>query len=88
MRITDIKISLRDDLKLKAFATVTLDDCIVIRGLKIIRSADRLFVAMPARRGADGTFRDLAHPIDPGSRQAFEEQVLGEYQRALQAATG
>jgi stage V sporulation protein G len=81
MRISDIKISLRDDAKLKAFATVTLDDCFVIRGLKIIQSTDRVFVAMPSRRGADGTFRDIAHPIDADSRRVFEDRVLGEYER-------
>ena len=81
MRISEIKISLRDDAKLKAFATVTLDDCFVIRGLKIIQSADRVFVAMPSRRGSDGAFRDVAHPIDADSRRAVEDRVLGEYER-------
>ena len=37
MHITEVRISLRDDVKLKAFASITLDDCFVIRGLKIIK---------------------------------------------------
>jgi len=80
MKITDVQISLRDaDEKLKAFATVTLDECFVIRGLKIISSASRLFVAMPARRKPDGSYQDIAHPIDVQARRMFEEEVLAEY---------
>ena len=37
MDITEVRISMRDDAKLKAFASITLDDCFVIRGLKIIK---------------------------------------------------
>ncbi|MFQ5601371.1 MAG: SpoVG family protein [Candidatus Krumholzibacteriia bacterium] len=81
MRITHVKISLKDDEKLKAFATVTLDDCFVVRGLKVIHGAGRLFVAMPARRKHDGSFQDIAHPIHAEARRLFEDRVLDEYQR-------
>ena len=50
MEITEIRISLRDDNKLKAFASITLDNCFVVRGLKIIEGAKGTFVAMPSRR--------------------------------------
>lgn len=83
MRITEVRISLRDDDKLKAFATVTLDDCFVIRGLKVIQASRRLFVAMPARRKPDGTFQDVAHPINAATRLYVEREVLDAYHRAL-----
>jgi stage V sporulation protein G len=83
MRITEVRISLRDDEKLKAFATVTFDDCFVVRGLKVIGAARGLFVAMPARRRPDGTFQDVAHPIHAAARAALERAVLGAYERAL-----
>ena len=86
MRITEVKISLRDDEKLKAFATVTFDDCFVIRGMKIIQASRGLFVAMPTRRKPDGSFQDVAHPIHAQARAMLEQAVLGAYEQALRAA--
>jgi stage V sporulation protein G len=79
MKITEIRVSLRDDEKLKAFVSVTLDNCFVIRGMKIIRGNKGLFVAMPSRRKPDGTFQDLAHPINNSTRRWFEEEILEAY---------
>lgn len=55
MNITEIRVKLvrgnRD--KLRGFASVTVDDCLVIRDLKVIEGAARLFVAMPSRKLCD-----------------------------------
>jgi stage V sporulation protein G len=88
MRISEVRISLRDDDKLRAFATVTLDDCFVIRGLKVIQGSQRLFVAMPARRRPDGTFQDVVHPINAATRLYLEREVLDAYQRAVRDGGG
>jgi len=87
MEITEIRISLRDDNKLKAFASITLDNCFVVRGLKIIEGGKGIFVAMPSRRKPDGTYQDIAHPINNGTRDSMEAQIVAEYQRQLQQAT-
>ena len=87
MEITEIRVTPRDDGKLKAFASITLEDCFVIRGLKIIEGQGRLFVAMPSRKRDDGTFQDVAHPITPEFRKDLEQLVLGEYNRLLVAET-
>jgi len=79
MRITDVHITPRNDARLRAVATVTLDRCLVVRGLRIIHVAGRRFVAMPARRAADGRFQDIAHPIHATARKMIEERVLHEY---------
>jgi len=84
MRITEVKISLRDDEKLKAFATVTFDACFVVRGMKIIHAARGLFVAMPARRKPDGSYQDVAHPIHAQARAELETRVLAAYHDALE----
>jgi stage V sporulation protein G len=84
MKITEIRVSLRDDEKLKAFVSVTLDNCFVIRGMKIIRGNKGLFVAMPSRRKPDGTFQDLAHPINNSTRRWFEEEILEAYRLELE----
>ncbi|MGH7726548.1 MAG: septation protein SpoVG family protein [Candidatus Eiseniibacteriota bacterium] len=82
LRITEVRVSLRDDAKLKAFASITLEDCFVIRGLKVIEgNNNRMFVAMPSRKRPDGKHQDLAHPIKKEMRQLIEDVVIGEYQR-------
>ncbi len=80
MEITEIRISLRDDNKLKAFASITLDNSFVIRGLKIIEGAKGLFVAMPSRKRPDGTYQDVAHPINNETRDWMEEQIIAKYE--------
>ncbi|MFO7654763.1 MAG: septation regulator SpoVG [Candidatus Krumholzibacteriia bacterium] len=84
MEITEIRITLRDDNKLKGFASITLDDCFVIRGLKIIEGASGLFIAMPSRKRKDGTFQDIAHPINMTTREWLENQVIATYKREVQ----
>ena len=79
MHITEVRISLRDDAKLKAFASITLDDCFVIRGLKIIKGQTGTFVAMPSRKRKDGDYQDIAHPINNSTRKWMEDIVLEKY---------
>jgi stage V sporulation protein G len=79
MDITEVRVSLRDDQKLKAFVSITLDDCFVIRGLKIIEGADGMFVAMPSRKRKDGDYQDVAHPINNKTRAWMEEIILNAY---------
>lgn len=84
MEITEVRISLRNDDKLKAFASVTFDDCFVVRGLKIIEGANgSTFVAMPSRKRNDGTYQDIAHPVNNQTRQKIEARILGEYAKEV-----
>jgi stage V sporulation protein G len=87
MEITEIRVSPRQDGKLKAFASITLGNCFVVRGLKIIEGQGRLFVAMPSRRKADNTFQDICHPITNEFRFELEERILAEYHRMLDSQT-
>ena len=83
MEITEVRISLRNDDKLKAFASITFDDCFVVRGLKIIEGANGTFVAMPSRKRNDGTYQDVAHPVNNQTRQKIEARILSEYATEL-----
>ena len=58
IEITDVQITLAGDVaagneKLLAWATIELSGCFVIHNLRIIRSGDRVFVAMPSRKLAN-----------------------------------
>jgi stage V sporulation protein G len=84
MEITEIRITLRNDDKLKAFVTMTLDNSFVVRGMKIIKGSKGLFVAMPNRRKPDGTYQDLVHPINRKTRNMMERQIIAKYQEELE----
>jgi stage V sporulation protein G len=86
MRITEVRVSLREDAKLKAFASITLDDSFVIRGLKIIEGKTGTFVAMPSRRRKDGEYQDIAHPINNDARAEMERIILEEYRKERERA--
>jgi len=79
MEITEVRVYPVDEEKLKAYVTVTLDGCFVIRDLKVIQGATGLFVAMPAKRRKDGTFKDVAHPLNAQTRERFERAILAAY---------
>ncbi len=83
VEITEVRVSLRNDEKLKAFVSITLNDSFVIRGLKVIRGNTGLFVAMPSRKRPDGQHQDLAHPINDAARKYLTDKVMAEYEREL-----
>ena len=79
VEITEIRVTLRDEERLKGFANVTFDDAFVIRGMKIIQGNNGFFVSMPSRKRPDGTYQDIAHPINSDMRRMIEERVLEAY---------
>ena len=83
MEITEVRVNLQDEEVLKAFVSITLDDEFVVRGLKVIQGAEGRFVAMPARKKRDGTFQDIAHPINHETREYMESVILTEFDRAV-----
>lgn len=88
MKITDVRVRLvnKDDSKLKAVASITIDDCFVIHDVKIIDGNDGFFIAMPSRKTADGEFKDVAHPIKSETRNEIIESVLEAYKNEVAKA--
>ena len=68
--------------RLRAVVSITIDDAFAVHELRVIEGKDGLFVAMPSREANDGTFRDLAHPINTETRAAIEKAVLDKYNAA------
>ncbi len=83
MELTDVRVSPVNEEKLKAFVNITIDDCFIVRDLKIINGKNGLFVSMPSRRRKDGTFRDIAHPLNNETREMVEQRILSEYEKIL-----
>ncbi len=84
MEVTEVRVFPVNEEKLKAYVTITFDDCFVVRDLKVINGNNGLFVAMPSKKRKDGTFKDTAHPLNNETRKMIEEKVLAEYEREIQ----
>lgn len=85
MKITEVRITLRDEPKLKAFVDVVFDDTFVVHGMKVIKGKEDFFIAMPNKKGKDGVFRDMAHPINSEMRTKLEAAILNAYEAKLKA---
>ena len=85
MKITDVRIRFvkKDDSKLKAVASITIDDCFVIHDIKIIEGNEGYFIAMPSRKTGEGEYKDIAHPINTETRQEVIDAVLEAYKNQL-----
>ena len=83
MEITDVKVIPVDDEKLKAFVSIVFDQCFVVTDIKIIHGPKGLFVSMPSKKRKDGTFKDIAHPLNNQMRQYLEERVLSVYRQQV-----
>ena len=81
MKITDVRVRIvqKEESKLKAVASITFDDCFVVHDIKVIEGQEGNFIAMPSRKGADGKYNDIVHPINTETRQTIIEAVLNAY---------
>ncbi len=86
MEITEIRLTIRNEDKLKAFANVTFDNALVVRGLKIISGNKGLFISMPSKKRPNGTYQDIAHPINTEMRRMVEKAVLEAYEKEINKA--
>jgi len=88
MEITEVRVFPVNEEKLRAYVTITFDQCFVIRDLKIIQGATGLFVSMPSKKRKDGTYRDIAHPINNETRRMIEEKIIAEYHKMVAEGGG
>ena len=87
MQITDVRVRRfeKEGNRMKGIATVTLDNCFIVTDIRIIDGEKGLFIAMPSRKTATGGYRDIAHPINPEVRKMFDETIIAEYKKVLEA---
>ncbi|MEK6600253.1 MAG: septation regulator SpoVG [Candidatus Binatota bacterium] len=88
MEVTEVRVFPVDEEKLRAYVTITFDHCFVIRDLKIIHGTTGFFVSMPSKKRKDGTYKDIAHPINNETRRMIEEKVIAEYEKVLGGGGG
>ncbi|MFC4024126.1 septation regulator SpoVG [Oceanobacillus longus] len=82
MEVTDVRLRrVNTEGRMRAIASITLDQEFVVHDIRVIDGNNGLFVAMPSKRTPDGEFRDIAHPINSGTRSKIQDAVLEEYRR-------
>lgn len=83
MEVTDVRLRrVQTDGRMRAIASITLDNEFVVHDIRVIDGNTGLFVAMPSKRTPDGEFRDIAHPINSGTRTKIQESVLKAYEES------
>ena len=86
MNITDVRVrKVAKEGKMKAVVSITIDEEFVVHDIKVIEGEKGLFIAMPSRKATDGEYRDIAHPINSGTRDMIQPLILGNYQEMLDA---
>lgn len=85
MKITEVKVFAVNEDRLKAYVSITLDNCFVVRDLKVIQGTNGLFVAMPSKKRKDGQFRDIAHPLNQETRAMIEDAVFEAFENELKS---
>lgn len=84
MQITDVRIrKVEKEGKMKAVVSITIDDEFVVHDIKVIEGEKGLFIAMPSRKASDGEYRDIAHPINSGTRDRIQSMILDKYEQEI-----
>jgi stage V sporulation protein G len=84
VKITDVRLRIiHTDNRMKAIASITIDEEFVVHDIRVIDGINGLFVAMPSKKTPEGEFRDIAHPISSTTREKIQGAVLSEYERLL-----
>lgn len=81
MKITKVVLrnKEKEDSRMKAIATVTLDEAFVVTGIRLIQGDDKMFIAMPSRKVSEGVYDDIAHPVNQETREMFEDAIFKAY---------
>jgi stage V sporulation protein G len=81
MEVTRVKIEATDDEVVRAYVDITLNNCWVINGLKVIRYSSGYLVAMPRNKRGDDTSQEVALPTDNETQKVIHEAVMAEYRK-------
>ncbi|MBI5178299.1 MAG: septation regulator SpoVG [Nitrospinae bacterium] len=83
MEITEVVVRPVEDERLRAYVSLTIENALVIKDIKIVEGKNGLFVSMPSRRRKNGKYQDIAHPINSEFRRMLEDHVFREYKKIV-----
>ena len=85
MNITDVRVRrVAKEGKMKAVVSITIDEEFVVHDIKVIEGEKGMFIAMPSKKSLDGEYRDIAHPINSGTRERIQSTILNRYEEAME----
>jgi stage V sporulation protein G len=83
MEISNVRIWLVNDIKLKAYVSIVINEEFMIRDIKIIQADRGLLIAMPNKKIKNDTYMDVAHPINSDTRVKIEKAILEVYSKKI-----
>lgn len=86
MKVTDVRVRLKDEARVKAVVSVTFDACFVVHDIKVLDGKEGLFVSMPRKQFSNGEYKDTAHPLNTEFREEIKNAVFEAYEKALKEA--
>lgn len=75
IEITNTKINLVENSKILAYATVTINDSIVISGIRLYEGEKGKFIVFPTRRSRKGRNFDIAFPCKDEVRELILQEI-------------
>lgn len=86
MQITNVNITkVESTSRVRAVATITIDNCFAVHNIKVLEDrTGKMFIVMPSQRLPDGSFKDIAHPINAQTRNSIQDIILEEYSNVLE----
>ena len=88
MNVSEVRVRLvkKDEGKLKAVASITIDNCFVVHDVKILEGSEDFFIAMPSKKTPDGEYKDIVHPLNTETRELLKKVVLEEFEKVRSQA--
>ena len=88
MKITEVRIRPANEEFVKAYASISFDDCFVVHDIRVIKGPNGLFISFPNRTESEGGQRDIAFPVNAETRNMIEQAVLAEYEKVAAGSNG
>ena len=88
--ITNVSVYTLNDSNSKtvALATVTISDCLVLTGLRIVKGKKGMFVSVPQRKLSKpdkngNEYADIFFPVTHDFREELNNAILDEYDKKV-----
>ncbi len=83
MKITSVEVLKfeKEGSRVRGFAKVVIDDCLMIHNIRIIEKDNEMIIAMPSRKKNEDTHMDVVHPLNAETRKMFVDRILEEYRK-------
>ncbi len=79
VEVVDIRKSMGSG-NIKAFANVRFGGCLTVRGVKVVKGKNGVFVSLPSNPGKDGRWFNVVE-VDDDMKHELESKVLDSYER-------